>query len=80
MANITIKNIPADLYEMLKRQAKSNHRSINSEIIFSIKRMVGFTERDEPEDILREARELRKKMRITLTEEEINEAKRAGRE
>ena len=33
MANITVKNIPDDLYERLRSAAKSNRRSINNEII-----------------------------------------------
>ena len=41
MANITVKNIPADLYEHLKESAGANHRSINGEIIACIERAVG---------------------------------------
>ncbi len=33
MATITLKNIPDDLYEQLKRQARSHRRSVNSELI-----------------------------------------------
>ena len=40
MASITVKNIPADLYERLKQRAKVNHRSINSEIIICIEEAV----------------------------------------
>ena len=36
--SITIKNIPDPLYEELKRSAKRNHRSINSEIIACLER------------------------------------------
>jgi plasmid stability protein len=80
MANLTIKNIPVELYEMLKHQAKINHRSINSEIIFTLKKVLGFREKPESDDVLKQARELRNKIKVTLTEEEINEAKRSGRE
>lgn len=80
MANLTIKNIPVELYEMLKRQAKTNHRSINSEIIYTLKRVLGFREKAESDEILRQAREFRKKVKVSLSEEEINEAKRSGRE
>ena len=41
MATITVKNIPADLYEHLKASAGANHRSINGEIIACIERAVG---------------------------------------
>ncbi len=33
MASITVKNIPDDLYERLKKVAGTHHRSINSEVI-----------------------------------------------
>lgn len=33
MASITIKNIPDDLYERLKRTAELHHRSLNGELI-----------------------------------------------
>lgn len=81
MASFTIKNIPAELYEMLKHQAKINHRSMNSEVIFTLKKALGSTERGEFDQIIRQqAREFRKKINIVLSEEEINEAKRSGRE
>lgn len=80
MASITIKNIPTELYEMLKLQAKSNHRSINSEIIYTLKRVLGFQEKTGPDEVIRQAREFRKKIGVTLSNEEIDEAKKAGRE
>ena len=33
MASITLKNIPDDLYDLLRVQAAAHHRSINSEMI-----------------------------------------------
>ena len=36
MPSLTVKNIPPDLYELLKKSAAVNHRSINSEIIVCI--------------------------------------------
>jgi plasmid stability protein len=33
MATLTIKNIPEDVYERLKRRAKFRRRSINQEVI-----------------------------------------------
>jgi len=33
MASITLKNIPDDLYDLLRIQASTHHRSINSEMI-----------------------------------------------
>ncbi len=36
MAAITLRNIPDDLYERLKRAAEAHHRSINGEVIHCI--------------------------------------------
>lgn len=40
MANLTIKNIPDDLYEKLKTSAEANRRSINSEVIMLIEQVL----------------------------------------
>lgn len=80
MANLTIKNIPTELYEMLKLQAKSNHRSINSEVIVTLKKILGIRERPGTEEVIRQAREFRSRIKVTLSEEEINKAKKSGRE
>ena len=79
MANITVKNIPADLYEHLKASAGANHRSINGEIIACIERVVGSPKIDV-EAVLEEARRLREKWKGPLiTDAEFTEAKHAGR-
>lgn len=36
MADISIRNLPKEIYEKLKKKAKKNKRSLNSEIIFSL--------------------------------------------
>jgi plasmid stability protein len=33
MPNLTVRNIPKDLYKRLKENARRNHRSLNSEIV-----------------------------------------------
>ncbi|MDJ0703039.1 MAG: Arc family DNA-binding protein [Leptolyngbyaceae cyanobacterium MO_188.B28] len=40
MASITVKNIPDDLYEKLREAATLNHRSVNSEIIVCLERVL----------------------------------------
>jgi plasmid stability protein len=37
MAPITLKNIPAELHRKLKKRAEENHRSLNKEIIATLK-------------------------------------------
>jgi antitoxin FitA len=58
MANLTLKNIPDDLYERLKTAAKRHHRSINSELIHCLE-IVFKPKRVEPGDRIARARELR---------------------
>jgi antitoxin FitA len=80
MSNITVKNIPEDLYERLRQSAASNHRSINSEIIVCIERAVSGRSKADVEAILADARRLRERIGILpITDEEFTEAKRAGR-
>lgn len=60
MRNITVKNIPDDVYNQLKQRARLNRRSINQEIIVCIEsRVQGAVV--EPEKLLKTARRLRKK-------------------
>ncbi len=42
VATLTIRNVPDDLYELLKQSAKQHRRSINSEAIFLLERASGF--------------------------------------
>ncbi len=60
LANITVKNIPDDLYEKLSRCAKINRRSINQEIIVCIEKTVQ-NKAYTPVQILEKARKLRNK-------------------
>ncbi len=79
MPAITVKNIPVDLYEKLKRAAEISHRSINSEIIACIERAVGSQEIN-PDLLLANARKLRVKTAShPIKEREFAQAKAAGR-
>ena len=76
---ITVKNIPQELYEKLKKRADRNHRSINREIMAIFEDVLS-VRRINPEDILVSARTLREKTRrFTLTQDFIDQAKREGR-
>lgn len=79
MASLTIKNIPDDLYEHLKRAAKAHHRSINSELIVCLEKVL-LPSKAEPTDFIEAARALRTRVasrRFDL--DEIDAAKREGR-
>ena len=79
MHSITVKSIPTDPYEALKRSAKANRRSINSEIIVIIEDAVRST-RIDPEVMLVHAHLLREKTaHYRISDEEINRAKGEGR-
>jgi plasmid stability protein len=79
MPSITVKNIPPELYERLKRSARANHRSINGEIIALIESAIS-PRRVDPEQFLAEARKLRElTAHYRISDDEFNQAKREGR-
>jgi plasmid stability protein len=79
MATITLKNIPADLHRELKKRAEEHHRSLNREIIATLKTATGKTHRVDVEALIREARAARAKFARQVSDAEINAWKRAGR-
>lgn len=78
MPSITVKNIPEDIYDRVREQAKAHHRSINSEIIACLEQTVK-SQQVSTDDILQEARRLRKKAKVSLSSEEIESAINEGR-
>jgi antitoxin FitA len=80
MKTITLKNIPEQVYERLKLQAKMSRRSLNSEIIYWLEKSLGVRPRPTAEETIAKARAIRARIKgIILTDEEISEAKRMGR-
>jgi len=79
MASITLKNIPADLHRELKRRAEEHHRSLNREIIATLKGATTKTHRVDVEALIREARAIRAKFKRQISDAEINTWKRTGR-
>lgn len=79
MATLTIKNVPDELYAALGRKAKQNRRSINSEAIVQLERLLD-KGRLDIEAELDEIRELRKKTKgLWLTDKILEKAKNEGR-
>jgi len=79
MATLTLKNIPDDLYEQLKTAAKLHHRSISSEVIYCVERVID-PHRLSVDQHLAQARQLREKTtHYLLTDQDIDQAKSAGR-
>lgn len=71
MATITVKDIPEELYEALKKKAAEHHRSINREVIHCIQQIVRGHDHDEEwddakrmtvDEILEEVRRLRQEI------------------
>jgi len=80
MATITLKNIPDRLYERLKYFAKLRHRSLNSEIIFTLEKSVGLAQED-PETLRLQAQAFRDRVgkKGQPTSLEIESSINAGR-
>jgi len=78
MPSITVKNIPDEIYDKVREQARAHHRSINSEIIACLEQTVQASS-ISPKDILHEAKKLRKKAKGSLSSEEIEAAINQGR-
>ena len=80
MVTITIKNIPAQIYERIKAQAKTNHRSINGEILSILDQAVSLP----PIDVQATLERARKVRELTanyaITAEEIEKMINEGRE
>src|SRR6266480_2802994 len=56
MPTITLKNIPADLHRKLKKRAEEHHRSLNKEIIATLKITTGETHPVDVDALILEAR------------------------
>lgn len=79
MPTITLKNIPRDLHRQLKSRARAHHRSLNKEIIATLKSAAGDTHRVDVDELVREARAARSKFTREISAAEIDAWKRAGR-
>jgi plasmid stability protein len=81
MVTITVKNIPEEIYERIKQQAKANRRSINSEIIAIFEQAIPKRTPMDVNEILERARKVRElTAHYTAPTEEIDEWKREGRQ
>jgi len=79
MATLTVKNVPAKLYKRLKESAAQHRRSINSEAICCLERVLG-ADRVDPTEFLAEVKAMHKRVPyVNLTEEFLRSAKNEGR-
>ena len=79
VANLTLKNIPDELYEQLKKTASLNHRSLNSELIVCLEKVL-MPKRLTADEHLSKALALRQQVKAKkISAQEITEAKQYGR-
>jgi antitoxin FitA len=79
LANITVKNIPDELYKNLKYFAAMNHRSLNNEIIVCIEKAIKSKKLDTVEFLDRLSK-LRKEIELPcLDENKLTQIKNEGR-
>ncbi|MBL1213265.1 MAG: Arc family DNA-binding protein [Ignavibacteriae bacterium] len=78
MPSITIKNISDGMMRKLKRRAKLNRRSLNSEIIQILDDLVNSSKIDINK-ILQKAAAIREKIEYSLSDKELTKFKNEGR-
>lgn len=79
MPALTIKNVPDSLYEQLKTAAELHRRSINSEVIVCLEKILAPT-KISPADRLSRIEQLRSTTKInSITPEDIEHAINNGR-
>ena len=79
MTTFTVKNIPPNLYEKLKKSAELNRRSINSEIIVCIEKSVR-SQAIDAQQILTKARKFRSLTQtVPISDDELTLAIEEGR-
>lgn len=78
MANLTVRDLPDELYERLREQAKAHRRSIAAETTVILERALGGRPAREDE-LFRRAEQLRERTPVYLGESERKEAVRQGR-
>lgn len=79
MPAITLKNLPRDLHRELKARAKAHHRSLNKEMIATLRAVTNPGHAPDAAAIIREAREARSKFKRPLRAREISAWKNKGR-
>ena len=76
---MTLKNIPDEVYEALKRAAEDNRRSMNSEAILCLEKVLR-PNRPSIEETLADIRRFRESLpKVKLTASGIDRMKRKGR-
>lgn len=80
MATLTLKNVPEELVQRLKEEARQNRRSLNQETLVRLEVSVTVRRRSGEETVVK-LRKLHKKLAglPSMTDEYLARAKREGR-
>ncbi|MBI5568306.1 MAG: Arc family DNA-binding protein [Desulfomonile tiedjei] len=79
MPNLSLKNMPQDLYERIRRSAEEHRRSMNSEILVTLETAMG-SHRLDPDDFITRVEALQSRIKATpLTDDFLRKAKEDGR-
>ena len=78
MATITLRNVPDELYERLKRSAERHRRSVNEEAIACLEQALG--RRPAAAELLEQIRAARAQMPdVYVTDDDLRAARDEGR-
>jgi antitoxin FitA len=82
MVNLTIKNIPEQIYDQIQTRAKINHRTINDEILYILEHATFLQLQPiDSSETLERARKVRElTANYTVTADEIEKMINEGRE
>ena len=79
MPNLNIKNVPRELYDLIKKRAVEHRRSMNSEILVSLQMILG-RDRCEARRFLARLDDIQRRLdHPPLTDALLNAARRRGR-
>jgi plasmid stability protein len=79
MATLTIKNLPDELYEQLRRKAAEDRRSLNGEAIYLLEKAVR-DGRPDPKSVAQRAAALRARTAgVWVTQADLDRFKNEGR-
>jgi plasmid stability protein len=79
MPAVTVKNLPDDLYQRLRTNAQTHHRSINGELIATLERAL-IVQQQDPDRQLARIRSLRARLDLPpLDPDDIRAAIESGR-
>ncbi|MCC5935477.1 MAG: hypothetical protein JJU35_14615 [Balneolales bacterium] len=76
--NITLREVPDDMYEKLLKQAAINQRSLENEVITCLKQSLE-ADRKTPDQVIARAKQIRLQAKGSLSLQEICEAITQGR-